>query len=221
MLISFSTAVDPQPAAPGGDVAIEPVSTSMAGLAMGQLAIAVLGVLAISSEYSSGGIRTSFIAVPRRGRLIVAKVLVLFPVALAVGTAACVTSFLVGQRLLSSTGVSASLDDPGVLRAVLGGGLYLAASALLGFALGALFKHSAGSIAAAVAALIVLPPLTQLLPSAWGKTVSKWFTTNAGQQIALVDPGSGAGPWTGYLAFILYSVAILAVAVALLRTRDA
>lgn len=206
-----------------GDLAaFDATSLSLAGLVLGQLGAAVLGVLVISSEYSTGGIRTSLVAVPRRTRLVVAKALVLVVVTLVVGTLSCLVSFLVGQALLRPTHLQTTLGTPHVLRAVLGGGLYVAGSALFGFALGTLLRHTPGAIVATVAGLLVVPPLTQLLPGGIGDSITKWFTSNAGQQITSVHQGPDvASPWTGYFAFTAWWAVILVAGVVLLRRRDA
>lgn len=101
-------------------------------------------------------------------------------VVLVVGEAASFGAFFAGQAFFAAYGLSVSLGDTGVLRAVVGGGLYLAASGLFGLAVGALLRHTAGAIATAAVFLLVLPGVTQALPGDWGRTVWKYFTTNAG-----------------------------------------
>lgn len=178
--------------------------------------------MVISSEYSTGGIRTSLMAVPRRWRLIAGKAIVFAAVALVVGTATSFLSFFAGQAFLAGADLGTSLDQPGVLRAVFGGGLYLLGSGMFGFALGTLLRHTPGGIVAAVGGLLVVPGLTQLLPGAWGDAVSRWFTSNPGQQVAFVQgmPGS-VGPWSGYLAFTAWWVVPLLIGLLLLQRRDA
>jgi ABC-2 type transport system permease protein len=197
---------------------------TLAGLTFGQLAAAVLGAMVISSEYSTGGIRSTLTAVPGRLRLLFAKALVFVVVAFAVGLVTCFASFFVGQLFLHEA-YRNSLGDPGVTRAVIGGALYVAGSGMFGFALGALVRHTAGAITAAVALLLVLPPLTMLLPGSWGDTVTRHFTSNAGQQItsATQVPTVPAvlGPWAGYSWFTLEWLVLLAVAAVLMRRRDA
>jgi hypothetical protein len=116
----------------------DPTGVSLAGVAIASLAIAVLGVLCISSEYSSGMIRTSLIAVPKRGRVLAAKSLVFAGVTFVVGEVTSFTAFFVGQALISGHAPHAALGDPGVARAVAGAGLYLTALAVLSVAAGAL-----------------------------------------------------------------------------------
>lgn len=205
-------------------VNFDAANTSLSGLFLAQLAIAVLGVMIISSEYSTGGIRTTFTAVPRRLRVLAAKGLVLAAVSLVVGLVTSFVAFYVGQAILGIADLGTSLDRPGVLRAVIGGGLYVMGCGLFGFALGALLRHTAGAITIVVALLLVVPPFLTLLPGEWGNTVQKLFTSNAGGQITVADPSSITDllqPWTGYLVFTAWWVVILAVAAFLLNRRDA
>ncbi|MDQ1670350.1 MAG: type transport system permease protein [Actinomycetota bacterium] len=201
---------------------IEPVSQSLSGIFLGQMAIIVLGALTISSEYSTGGIRTTLTAVPQRLRLLAAKGLVLAVIAFAAGLVTMVPSFLLGQAVLSTAnaGIEVSLGDPGVLRAVIGGALYVAACGLLGFALGALLRHTAGAITAAVGLVFILPIVGNFLPGSWGDNVSK--VLNAGGSIMNARPvDNQLDPWTGYFVFSLWWVVLLAIAAVLMRRRDA
>jgi ABC-2 type transport system permease protein len=210
--------------AEGVPAQFDPTSLTLAGLTFGQLAAAVLGAMVISSEYSTGGIRSTLTAVPGRLRLLLAKALVFVAVAFAVGLVTCFASFFVGQAFLHEE-YRTSLGDPGVTRAVIGGALYVAGSGMFGFALGALVRHTAGAITGAVALLLVLPPLTMLLPGEWGDTVTRHFTSNAGQQItsATQVPTVPAvlGPWQGYAWFTIEWLVLLVVAAVLMRRRDA
>jgi len=221
-LICWGTASEADQIPAAERASFDATAISLAGLTFGQLAAAVLGVLVISSEYSTGGIRTSLVAVPRRLRLIAAKGIVVVAVVLVVGMLSSFAAFLVGQALLASAGLDTSLGEPGVLRAVIGGGLYLTASAMFGFAFGTLLRQTAGGIVAAVAGLLVVPPLTMLLPGGWGDAVSKWFTSNAGQQVVAVQQqGDVATPWAGFLVFCVWAVAFLLLGAALMKRRDA
>src|ERR1700744_5969378 len=109
-------------------------------------------------------IRTSLIAVPRRGRLLAAKSLVFAGVTFLVGEVTSFTAFFVGQALISGHAPHAALGDPGVARAVVGAGLALTARALLSAATGALPRHPAAPTAAMIAVLFVLPGIAQALP---------------------------------------------------------
>jgi ABC-2 type transport system permease protein len=200
----------------------DPVSVSLVGVFFGQMAIIVLGALLISSEYSTGGIRTTLTAVPQRLRLLFAKALVLAVMAFVAGVVTTFPSFWLGQWVLSSAdaGIEVSLGGPHVLRAVLGSALYLAACGLLGFALGALLRHTAGSITTAIGIVFVLPIVSNLLPGTWGENVGK--VLNAGGAITNTRPVDGQfDPWTGYAVFSLWWIILLALAAVMMRRRDA
>ena len=200
----------------------DPTSASLSGLALGQLAIGVLGVLVMTSEYTTGGIRTSLVAVPRRSRLVLAKALVVAAVALVVGTASAFGAFLVGQAVLAHYDLSTSLGDPGVLRAVLGGGFFLAFSAVL-LTIGAIVRSTPAGITGVIAFVLVLAPLSQLLPGSIGKHVHAYLPTEAGHLIAQAHRADSdlLGPWQGLLVFVVWTVALFAVACVLLKRRDA
>jgi ABC-2 type transport system permease protein len=201
---------------------IEPVSQSLSGIFLGQMAIIVLGALTISAEYSTGGIRTTLTAVPQRLRLLGAKALVLAVIAFVAGLITMIPSFLLGQAVLSTAdaGIEVSLGDPGVLRAVIGGALYVAACGLLGFALGALLRHTAGAITAAIGLVFILPIVGNFLPGTWGDNVSK--VLNSGGAIMNARQVEGQlDPWTGYAVFSLWWVVLLAAAAVLMQRRDA
>ncbi len=200
----------------------DPAGVSLAGLTFGQLAVAVLGVMLITSEYSTGGIRSTLVAVPRRTRVIVSKVLVLTGVTLVAGLVTSFVAFFVGQALLSTENIETSLSEPHVLRAVIGGGLYLAASALFGFAIGLVIRNTGGGVTFAVAGLIVLPLLSNVLPGQWGDTVAHYFTSNAGQQVTQVRHTDGAlDAWPGFAVFCAWWAVILLIGLVLFRRRDA
>src|SRR5579863_1584797 len=150
-----------------GKLSWDPTALSLDGIGIATLAIAVLGVLCISSEYSSGMIRTSLIAVPKRGRVLAAKALVFAVVTFVVGEVTSFAAFFVGQALISGHAPHATLGDPGAARAVVGVGLYLTALAVLSAAAGALLRRPAAGLACLVAVLFVLPGIAQALPGSW------------------------------------------------------
>jgi ABC-2 type transport system permease protein len=198
---------------------------SLAGLILGQLIIVVLGALTVTSEYSTGMIRTSLTVQPRRGTVLAAKGVVFTLVSLVTGLVASFASFFIGQAILSSKHLGVSLGDPNVLRAVIGGGLFLAVCGMLAFGLGTLLRHTAGAITASIGLLFVLFVLINFLPSSWQNHVDKWIPFNAGSQIWSTIPVHGNppmfSPWTGFAVFAGYAViAIIAGAVAF-RKRDA
>lgn len=195
---------------------------SLFGLILGQLVIAVLGALTITSEYSTGMIAASLSVMPRRRVWFAAKAVVFAAIALVVGLATSFASYFVGQAILSTQHINSALGQPGVLRAVIGGGLFLAVCGLLSFGLGAVLRHTAGAITAAIGVLFVAFILSQFLPSNWAVHIDKWIPFNAGG--AIWENVSGAttfSPWTGFAVFCGYAAIALAAGLILFRRRDA
>lgn len=195
---------------------------SLGGIHLSQIAFGVLGVLIITSEYSTGLIRTTLSAVPQRRQVLAAKVIVFTATALIIGIASSFAAYFVFQGLLTDGSLRTSISDPGVLRAVTGGGLFLTVLGLLGLGLGAIIRVSAGSIAAVFGLLFVPPILFELLPGSWKTALNPYVPMEAGGQIFSLqhDPGTLA-PWTGFGVFCLYATAALAVAFVLINRRDA
>jgi ABC-2 type transport system permease protein len=199
-----------------------PITFSLNGLLLAQLAIGVLGVLVVTSEYSTGMIRATFAAAPQRRTVLAAKAAVFAAVVTVVGIAASFGAFFVGQAILSSKGISAGISDPGALRAVLGAGLYLAVLGLLALGLGTLIRHSAGAIAAVFGLIFVLPGIVAALPSSWNHAISKYLPSNAGQAVVrTVHDSTSLSPWAGFGLFCAYAAVALVVAGLTLGRRDA
>ncbi|SFO78976.1 ABC transporter permease [Actinomadura madurae] len=204
-------------------VTADPVSMILgSGFFLSQLTVCVLGVLVIASEYSTGMIRASLLAVPRRLPMLWAKALVFSLVVLVLGIAVSFVSFFIGAAFLGSK-VEVSLGDEGVLRAVIGGGLYLAMLGLFALAIGAIVRHSAGGITGVIGFVLVLAPLAALLPGSIGEHVHAYLPSEAGTLIAKAHQGPDdlLTPWQGYGVFTLWTVALLALAAFLLKRRDA
>jgi ABC-type transport system involved in multi-copper enzyme maturation permease subunit len=195
---------------------------SLFGLILGQLIIAAAGALTITSEYTTGMIRTSLSVLPRRGTVFAAKALVFGVIAVAAGLVSSFASYFLGQAILSGQHINSTLGQPGVLRAVIGGGLFLGVCGLLSFGLGALIRHTAGAITASFGLLFVLVILAGFLPSSWAVHVDKWVPTNAGgaiwEKVTGVHPFS---PWTGFAVFCGYAALALAAGLYRFRNRDA
>jgi ABC-type transport system involved in multi-copper enzyme maturation permease subunit len=207
----------------GGRIAsIGPTDLSLAGAALAGLILGILGVLAVSSEYSSGMIRATLAAVPRRWPVLVAKTLVVGALALVVALPATLAAFFVGQAILG-VGKNVALTDPGVLRAVLGTGAYVAATALLGLAIGALLRHATGAVGVMFVLLLLAPGLLGLiLPSSWADSVLKYLPSNAASSFTSVTAPSGMlSPGVGVVVLAAWVVALLVGAEVLLRRRDA
>jgi hypothetical protein len=196
--------------------------TSLFGLILGQLVIAVLGALTITSEYSTGMIRTSLSVMPRRGVSLAAKAVVFGAIALVVGLVTSFASYFVGQAILSTQHINSAIGQPGVLRAVIGGGLFLAVCGLLSFGLGAVLRHTAGAITASIGLLFVLYVLSGFLPNNWAVHIDKWIPFNAGGAIWENQSGTAMfSPWTGFAVFCGYAAVALAAGLILFRRRDA
>jgi ABC-2 type transport system permease protein len=192
---------------------------------LGQLTLAVLGVLVISSEYSTGVIRASLLAVPKRLPMLAAKIVVF---ALAIGALAEIVafaSFYIGSAILHSH-VHVALSDPNVLRATLGAGLYLTAFGLFAMAVGLLMRHTAGAISVAIAVGFVVPILAGLLPdtSLWNHIVG-YLPVQAGTTVLTVHPTGGdavvLSAWQGFGVLCIWVAVLMAIGGYLLRRRDA
>jgi ABC-2 type transport system permease protein len=195
---------------------------SMFGLILGQLVIAVLGALTITSEYSTGMIRTSLSVLPRRGTVFAAKATVFTVVALAAGLVTSFGSYFIGQSIFATQHLNSTIGQPGVLRAVAGGGLFLAACGLLSYGIGALLRHTAGAITASVALLFVLFVLSGFLPSSWAVDIDKWIPFNAGAAIWENLSGQNMfSPWAGFGVFCGYAAIALCAGLIRFLTRDA
>lgn len=200
----------------------DPTGISLAGAGLAQLAIGVLGVLFITGEYSTGMIRASVAAVPARVPLLVAKAIVFAGTVLALTLPTLFGAFFIGQAVFAGKNAEAHLSDPHVLRVIVGSALYLTAVGLLGLALGALLRHTAGAISLLVGLLIVLPPLLLLVPADIRHTFNSYTPGHAADALISVRrPDHTLAPWPGFGVFCLYWAGGLALASALLKRRDA
>lgn len=201
----------------------DPTSTILgSGFFLSQLTVCVLGVMVIGSEYSTGMIRASLLAVPRRVPMLAAKAVVFTVLIFVLGTAVSFASFFIGQPILHSK-APVSLSDPGVLRAVIGGGLYLAMLGLFALALGAIIRHTAAGITGVIGFVLVLAPLAALLPGSLGKHVHAYLPSEAGQLIAKAHQANSdlLTPWQGFGVFAIWTAVLLVIASVQLRSRDA
>lgn len=193
-----------------------------AGFQLSQLAICVLGVMVMSSEYSTGMIRSSLLAVPRRTPMLWAKCVVFGVLVFVVAEVAAIPSFFIGAAILHPK-APVALGDPGVARAIIGAGLYLSVLALFALAIGALLRHTAAAITGIIGFVLVLSPLAQLLPGSFGEHAHAYLPSEAGHLIAQARQGTNdlLSPWQGFGVFCLWTAALLAAAAYLLKHRDA
>jgi ABC-type transport system involved in multi-copper enzyme maturation permease subunit len=200
------------------------VQNSLGGLYVAQLVIAVLGALTVTSEYSTGMIRTSLAVQPRRGTVLAAKALVFAAVSLVTGLVTCFASFFIGQAILSGSHLSVTLGQPDVLRAVIGGALFLVVCGMLAYGLGAILRSTAAAITAAVGLLFVLSILVNFLPESWQVNVDKWMPAIAGSQVWLTKTSPDNhmfSAWAGFGVFAAYAAIAIVVGLILFRRRDA
>jgi ABC-type transport system involved in multi-copper enzyme maturation permease subunit len=211
---------------PQGAAAIrsfDAVSVSLSGVQLAQMATGVLGVLLITSEYATGLIRTTLAAVPRRLPVLWGKAAMVAAATVVVTLPAALAVFLAGQDVLSRQHLATSLGHPGVAQAVIGSSLYLAVCGLLGLALGALLRSSAGGISALFGLFFALPIVAGLLPGSLSEEVNKYLPSTAGLAVTAVhpDPATSLAPWAGLGVSCLYAAVLLGFAAWRTRRGDA
>jgi hypothetical protein len=199
-----------------------PLDIALAGVNVAQLAIAVLGVLVITAEYSTGSIRSTLTAVPKRLPVLWAKLLDYAVVSLVLMVPAVLISFFASQAILQSIPqLQVSFSAPGIARSVLMGAVYVMLVGIFALALGAIVRNTAGGIALFAGIFFVLPPLMFTLPQSWNNAISQYLPSEAGRQIfALHHSAHTLRPLTGGLVFAGYCAAAIVIAAYLLRRRD-
>jgi hypothetical protein len=200
-----------------------PVTTSLGGVMFAVVAFGVLGVLVTSGEYSTGMVRASLTAVPRRLPVLWGKLAVFAGVIFPVSLIASFVSFFLGQMLLNSHHIGVSISAPGALRSVIGAALYITVAGLIGVALGALFRNTAAGIATFAGVFFVIPPLASLLPSSVSSHLTPYLPSNAGAGLwggaqNVLHP---LAPWTGFALLCGYAAVLIAAAAWRLRRSDA
>ncbi len=199
-----------------------PLDIALAGVNVAQLAIAVLGVLVITAEYSTGSIRSTLTAVPKRLPVLWAKLIDYAAVSFVVMVPAVLVSFFASQAILGRHDIlQVSFTAPGIARAVLGGAIYVAMVGVFALAIGAIVRNTAGGIATFAGIFFVLPPLMFTLPQSWNDAISQYLPSNAGRQIFALDHASHTlTPLAGGLVFAGYCAAAIVIAAVLLHRRD-
>ncbi|TFD06028.1 MULTISPECIES: ABC transporter permease subunit [unclassified Cryobacterium] len=196
------------------------VIASTSGLALGQLIVAVLGVLSISGEYSSGMIKSTLTAVPNRLPALWAKVIVLFVFTFLIGLVSVVGAFLAAVPRLSVENITASLFDVDVLLPLLGNVLFLALIAVFAVGIGTIVRSSAGGIATVLGILLLLPTVVALFSMLveWVNDIVPFLFTVAGSE--MVYPNTMES-WQAFLVVIAWVAVSLGTAALLLKRRDA
>lgn len=198
------------------DPTTDPTGGALAGVSFTQLLVGALGALLVSSEYSTGLVRSTLVAVPRRLPVLWAKVLVAASVTFGAALVTVLATFLTARAVLSSVGITVSLTHSGVLRALVGAALFLSLTAALGAGFGWLVRSTAGALSALFGFLFVLPLLGLLVPS-----ITAYLPTNAGAAVLQAEPAAGSlSPWLGLGVYVGYTAVVLGAAASLLRRRD-
>lgn len=225
-LISAITASQHHAPGPPGRAAggaVNPVSTSLAGITFAVIAFGVLGVMFSSGEYSTGMIRSSLTVVPRRLPVLWAKLAVFAAAIFPVSLIASASAFFVGQALLTGHHLGVSISSPGALRSVIGAALYVTVAGMIGVALGALLRSTAAGIATFAAVFFVVPPLTALLPASVSSDLAQYLPTSAGDVLwgGATGVTNALAPWTGFALLCGYALVLVGAAAWRLVRTDA
>jgi ABC-2 type transport system permease protein len=198
------------------------IDRSLGGYHLAQLAIGVLGVLVISGEYSTGMIRSSLMAVPKRLPVLWAKIAVFASVTFVLMLASAFVAFFGAQAILTEHHVNVTLGHPHALRTLVGTVLFMTVTGILCVALGTIIRSTAGAIATFAGLLFVLPGIVDILPSEIGESINPYLPSSAGGAIAKAIPDPHTlSPWGGFALYCGYAIVLLAIAAYLLVRRDA
>lgn len=199
----------------------DPTAISTAGGALAQIALAVLATLVITGEFATGEIRSTFAAVPSRWRVLLGKSVVVALIGFVTAEIFMFAAFFIGQAFFDGKAPTASLGQAGVLRALVGGGLYVAVLCIAALAVGTMLRGTASTVVVLVVTLYVLPPIMTLLPSDWSRPLLKYWPTEAGQRIlAVVHQPDTLAPWAGLGVMAGFTLALLAAAAFRLERGD-
>jgi ABC-2 type transport system permease protein len=199
------------------DTQEDPLQMRLAGVYLGQFAVAWLGVMAISSEFTSGMIRSTFVATPRRHVVLAAKVAVVGVLVLASGLIACTLAYLAGSNV---PGVPAAT----AVRGIVGTAVYLAALALFSLGFGAVLRNTAAAISVVLALLWLPLIIINLVPMETGLKIARLCPMFAGLSVQRTVERADSipiSPGGGLALFCGYAVAALALGFWLVRHRDA
>jgi ABC-2 type transport system permease protein len=192
------------------------------GMMIAQITAVVLGALVVTTEYGTGMIRTTFAAVPARGRVLAAKSLLVVALLGVVGTVTAFVGYAGGNYFLDREGIGMALSGD-VLRSMYGSGLYLAGIGLFTVAVGFLLRHTAGTISSVLALMLILGNMVNLIPGAFGEWVTKLMPGNAGSGVSTpvsFNPNL-LDPWTGFAVFCAEIAVLLVAAYVVVKRRDA
>jgi ABC-type transport system involved in multi-copper enzyme maturation permease subunit len=215
LVVQDATATGPDAATP------DPLGGALTGVSPATYAIATLGVLAVTSEYASGSIKSTLAGVPRRAQLVLGKALAVAATTFTVMLTAVLAAFVAAQAIVAIDGIDLSLTADGVIRAIVGSALYLTGVAIIGTGLGWLLRSTAGAVATFLGVFVILPVIGFVLPEPVAGAILPYLPSNAGAAIMQLTPGDGLSPWAGLAAFALYAALTLFGAAFALQRRDA
>ncbi len=196
-------------------------SAVLQGYYLGQLLVGSLGVLFVSGEYSTGMIRSTMSAVPRRIPVLIAKSAVFITVTSVTIVPSCLIAFVAGQGIISRSRTGYSLTDPGILRLVLGTGLYLVCIGVIGAACGWLMRSTPGALVTYFAIILVLPGIFGNVLGTWGKDIAQYFPSEAGRSfVSSLQLPYTLSTWTGFTVLIAWVIIGLAASAFSLHQRD-
>jgi ABC-2 type transport system permease protein len=200
------------------------IDSALAGYHLAQLGIGVLGVLVISGEYTTGMIRSSFMAVPRRLPVLWAKAGVFATVTFTLMLPAAFIAFYLAGAVMQAHHVTPTISQPHALRSVLGVALYMAVLAVFCVSLGSIIRNTAGGIAVFAAIMFVAPGIVAILSSSLRSAINPYLPSSASAALLTARPDRSdhlLAPWTGFAVFCVYTIVALVAAALLLRRRDA
>jgi hypothetical protein len=211
------------PAEGPGSVAEGAQTVPSSGLAFGQLLIASLAVVLIASEWATGMIRSTMVAVPKRIPALLAKAVIIAVVAFVVGTISALLSYLVAQPILRTQDIDFALTDDGILVSILNTGTFLAFIAIISISIGMLLRNTAGGIVTAVGIVFVLPLIVQALSglAEWIPKAARFLPVEAGtQMVALSTAEDQLTQWEGGLVMAAWALGLLVIALLVSKKRD-
>ena len=231
LTVAVSTAATAAATCPSGDCSVDPAKLSLTGINLGQAVAAILGVLVISGEYSTGMIRTTITAMPRRTSMMAAKAIIVTGLVLAAGTVAVLGSLLAGGLILPGHGFTPahgypalSLGDGPVLRAAAGSVLYLGLIALLSLGIATIIRDSGAAIGTVLGLLYLSPVIAAAVTSPhWHNGIERYAPMSAGLAIQATTGlrSLPISPWGGLGVLAAWAAAALLAGGLLLRLRDA
>jgi ABC-2 type transport system permease protein len=231
LTVALSAAVAAAVRCPPAGCSDDTTRLSLTGIDLGQALVAILAVLVISREYSTGMIATTLTAMPRRPTVLAAKAIILTGTVAAAGTIAVLASLLAGRIILAGNGFTPahgypsllSAADGPTLRAAAGSVLYLALIALLSLGVATAVRDSATAIGAVLGLLYLFPVIAQVVADPqWQRLLQQIGPMSAGLAIQATTglDRMPIGPWAGLGILAAWAAAALLAGGLLLRLRD-